>query len=138
MSAGEWANLLGATFGYWGTILLGTLAFWQNENSNEISKRLLDLDEIDRKIANSPDIQIVGIEIYTPTKYESPFKVSRDIRDTLCYESTFLSIPDDYNDCFEVGLLIQNTSKIDIYNLTYNGHGVFVQDNKRNLGIPMY
>ncbi len=35
MSAGEWSALLGSVFGYWGTVLLGVLAFYQNEKVQE-------------------------------------------------------------------------------------------------------
>jgi len=45
LSAGEWTGLLGAAFGYWGTILLGVLAFWQNEKANHINENLLSMEK---------------------------------------------------------------------------------------------
>lgn len=45
MSAGEWAELLGGAFGYWGTVVLGTLAFWQNDRVQENNNLLIEYEK---------------------------------------------------------------------------------------------
>lgn len=44
MNAGEWANLLGAAFGYWGTVILGILSFWQNQQVQENNDILINYE----------------------------------------------------------------------------------------------
>ena len=45
MHAGEWASFIGAILGYIGTVLLGILAFWQNEKVGKINNELLNLQK---------------------------------------------------------------------------------------------
>lgn len=44
MKAGDWANLLGAAFGYWGTVILGILSFWQNQQVQENNDILINYE----------------------------------------------------------------------------------------------
>lgn len=44
LTAGEWATLLGSAFSYWGTVILGTLAFWQNDQIQENNNTLMDYE----------------------------------------------------------------------------------------------
>lgn len=46
MYTGDWAQLWGTAFAYWGTVILGTLAFWQN---NQLQKSNEELREKERK-----------------------------------------------------------------------------------------
>ena len=43
--ASDWASMFSSAFSYWGTILLGTLAFWQNDRVMRIEERNLDIQE---------------------------------------------------------------------------------------------
>lgn len=45
MSAGDWASLWGSAFGYWGTVVLGTLAFWQNIQVQENNDILINYEK---------------------------------------------------------------------------------------------
>ena len=45
MSAGEWSSLLSGAFGYWGTVILGVLAFWQNQQSQENNDVLMRYEQ---------------------------------------------------------------------------------------------
>lgn len=45
MSAGEWAGLWGSAFGYWGTVVLGILAFWQNIQVQENNDILINYEK---------------------------------------------------------------------------------------------
>lgn len=58
MSSGEWATLLGSAFGYWGTVILGTLAFWQNDKIQENNDILIQYER--RKM--SPVFSLYFIE----------------------------------------------------------------------------
>lgn len=58
LSAGEWANLMGCAFSYWGTILLGTLAFWQNDRIMQLEERNAEIQEIELKMKSVPDFII--------------------------------------------------------------------------------
>lgn len=60
LSAGEWSQLLGSAFGYWGTVILGTITFWQNDQLKE-ENDILSQYEITR---NLPKF-FVQIEEYT-------------------------------------------------------------------------
>lgn len=44
MSAGDWAGLFGAAFSYWGTVILGILAFWQNNQTQENNDMLINYE----------------------------------------------------------------------------------------------
>jgi hypothetical protein len=46
LSGGDWAAFIGTILAYIGTALLGVLAFWQNEKTNEINERLLKIEEV--------------------------------------------------------------------------------------------
>lgn len=41
LSAGDWASLLGNMFIYWGTVILGIIAFWQNERAQNNNDALI-------------------------------------------------------------------------------------------------
>lgn len=45
MLAGDWASLWGAAFSYWGTVILGTLAFWQNAQVQENNDILINYEK---------------------------------------------------------------------------------------------
>lgn len=45
LSAGDWASLWGAAFAYWGTVILGTLAFWQNTQVQENNDLLIKFEK---------------------------------------------------------------------------------------------
>lgn len=102
MEAGNWATLFGSAFGYWGTVILGTLAFWQNnqiqENNNilvnyernrmaPIFSLLLDgyqgmLENLKFTLSNCSDniacsIEVSDLEIYKITSYENESFISR-------------------------------------------------------------
>jgi hypothetical protein len=123
MSAGEWANLLGATFGYWGTVLLGVLAFWQNERTALVNEKLFAFEDINKKINNTPKLKILGCEIFCDDRtYESEFAEENNFRGDFNYIAKFnnISLKSDYIELF---VLIKNDSSSDINNLTYNGFG---------------
>lgn len=44
MPAGDWAGLWGSAFSYWGTVILGTLAFWQNNQVQENNDLLMNYE----------------------------------------------------------------------------------------------
>lgn len=58
LSAGEWANLMGCVFSYWGTILLGTLAFWQSDRIMQLEERNAEIQETELKMKSTPDFTI--------------------------------------------------------------------------------
>lgn len=72
LKAGEWAALFGAIFGYWGTVILGSLAFWQNQKSNKTNTDLLELQRqsnlIEIKQKACP-LGITAAKIYPTGKY---------------------------------------------------------------------
>lgn len=45
LSAGDWAGLWGSAFAYWGTVILGTLAFWQNTQVQENNDLLINFEK---------------------------------------------------------------------------------------------
>ncbi len=61
LSAGEWVNLMGCVFSYWGTILLGTLAFWQNDRIMQLEERNAEIQETELKMKYTPDFIIDSI-----------------------------------------------------------------------------
>lgn len=63
LTAGDWANLMGCVFSYWGTILLGTLAFWQNDRIMQLEERNAEIHEIELRIKNTPDFTIDSISL---------------------------------------------------------------------------
>lgn len=62
LSAGDWAGLLGSVFTYWGTILLGMIAFWQNDRVMRLEERNMDIKERELKENNTPDFIIEKVE----------------------------------------------------------------------------
>lgn len=122
MSAGEWANLLGSTFGYWGTVLLGVLAFWQNERATLINEKLYAFEDINKKTNNTPKLKILGCEIFSDKTYEPEFSEENNFRGDYNYFAKFKNVllKDGYIDFY---ILLKNDSLAEIYNLTYNGFG---------------
>lgn len=45
LSAGAWAGLWGSAFAYWGTVILGTLAFWQNTQVQQNNNLLVNFEK---------------------------------------------------------------------------------------------
>lgn len=45
LTAGDWAGLWGSAFAYWGTVILGTLAFWQNTQVQENNDLLINFEK---------------------------------------------------------------------------------------------
>lgn len=64
LSAGDWANLLGALFSYWGTVLLGVLAFWQNDRLVILEERNLEIQEIQLQEEQAPNFSISHLICY--------------------------------------------------------------------------
>lgn len=122
MSAGEWANLLSATFGYWGTVLLGVLAFWQNERTSLINERLFAFEDINKKIANTPILKIIGCEIFSDNNYKSILIEDNNFRGNYNYIAKFNNVSIDF-DHAEFYIVVKNDSSSKICNLTYNGIG---------------
>ena len=103
LSAGEWANLLGCLFSYWGTILLGTLAFWQNDRVMKLEERNSEIQETVLKLNNTPDFiidkvdlaseifdtkELVLQEIIDPEyrqKYQSEIQISENTSHIILY-----------------------------------------------------
>lgn len=63
LSAGEWANLFGSVFSYWGTVLLGILAFWQNERIVDLEERNMKIKERELKTSNIPNFVFEDAEV---------------------------------------------------------------------------
>lgn len=66
LSAGEWSNLMGSIFSYWGTVLLGTLAFWQNDRILQLEERNLEIQEVELRLNNRSDFVIDSIYLSSP------------------------------------------------------------------------
>lgn len=60
LSAGDWAGLWGAAFAYWGTVILGTLAFWQNTQVQENNDLLINFEK--NKVAPVFSLVLVGYQ----------------------------------------------------------------------------
>lgn len=80
MNTGDWAQLWGTAFAYWGTVILGTLAFWQN---NQLQKSNEKLREKERK-QRAPALQ--------PQYYNSSTEITFEIHSISQSIARFLSI----------------------------------------------
>lgn len=45
LEAGDWSSLFGSVIGYWGTVILGTLAFWQNHQIQVNNNVLIEYEK---------------------------------------------------------------------------------------------
>jgi hypothetical protein len=128
MSAGEWSGLIGSTLGYWGTVLLGVITFWQNEQVMQINKRLLAIEETDKLEQSSPEIIFTAAELFINDTYRAELIPIEEIYGDFNYSARISHIP--FDDDIEVVIEFENTSPAKILNLNYNGFGFIVPKKK--------
>lgn len=102
LSAGEWADLMGSVFSYWGTILLGTLAFWQNDRIMQLEERNAEIQETELKMKSTPDFIIDHIllsfgnfeekELELESIYSSEYKETYQSEIDINEDVSFLSL----------------------------------------------
>ena len=136
LNAGEWASLFGASFGFWGTALLGSLAFWQNERVTQLNERLSHVKEIELEESNRPELIITGIELYTANdkSYKGELKEEYFFRGERNYRTEIEVASDDYEKGIEAYITVKNQSKVKIVGLVFNSIGVFVGKDGVNIG----
>lgn len=100
LSAGDWAGLWGAAFAYWGTVILGILAFWQNTQVQENNDLLINFEK--NKVA--PVFSLV-LEGYQGLLQNLQFKL------TNCSDNLACNL---------------NVSDLEINKITVQGDSVFI------------
>lgn len=120
MSAGEWASLLSGCFTYWGTVILGAIAVWQNKKVMFLNQRVLEMEEIKERQEHWPDIRIHNLYIIADKTYTSKRVLNPSYRgiEDWCYKFE----TDCSKENVEVVVELQNTSKTEIFKLEYNGY----------------
>lgn len=104
LSAGEWSALLGSVFSYWGTIILGTLAFWQNDRIMRLEERNAEIQETELKSKNKPDFSIDKASILLTNSDERELKL-----ETL--------IKPDYRDSYQSLIKVSEDSSFVVINI---------------------
>lgn len=111
LSAGEWANLMGCVFSYWGTILLGTLAFWQNDRIMQLEERNAEIQETELKMKSTPDFTIDNIllsfgnfeerelelESICRSEYKETYQSEVDINEDVSFLSLYIVLKNSSN-----------------------------------------
>ena len=117
LSAGEWANLMGCVFSYWGTILLGTLAFWQSDRIMQLEERNAEIQETELKMKSTPDFTIDNIllsfgnfeerELELESICRSEYKETYKIEDEIKEDDSLMSLY----------IVLKNTSNASAHNV---------------------
>ncbi|MEY8331418.1 hypothetical protein [uncultured Clostridium sp.] len=100
LSAGDWAGLWGSAFVYWGTVILGTLAFWQNTQVQENNDLLINFEK--NKVAPVFSLLLEG---YQGMLQKLKFKL------TNCSDNLACNL---------------NVSDLEIHKITVQGDSVFI------------
>lgn len=100
LSAGDWAGLWGSAFAYWGTVILGTLAFWQNTQVQENNDLLINFEK--NKVAPVFSLLLEG---YQGLLQNLKFKL------TNCSDNPACNL---------------NVSDLEIHKITVQGDSVFI------------
>lgn len=117
LTAGEWANSMGCVFTYWGTILLGALAFWQNDRIMRLEERNAEIQETELKIKSTPDFIIDKIYLH----YGNSDEIELDLEELhkSNYKETYQS-EIEFNEKLShlsLYILLKNSSNSSAYNV---------------------
>ncbi len=118
LTVGEWTNIIECVFSYLGTVLLGALAFLQNDRIVQLEERNAEIQETKLMINNSPDFSIDEMILSFRDLDEKKLKVER-LDDGIYYKEIYQSEVDINGDVSFLWLTIvlKNSSNVSAYNV---------------------
>lgn len=115
LSASDWSAMLSSLFTYWGTILLGMLAFWQNDRVMHLEERNLDIRERELKENNVPNFEIEGANVFFNGE-----EVELDLQDMVFgygqKKQCALDVEDEI-DTVQLTVLLKNVTNISAFSV---------------------
>lgn len=139
----DWLAFWGGFLGFYGTVVLGLVAVWQNKQAQTVNERLLAIEEASQK-QNYSILNIIAAEMNPLSREidltkEEPFHLKRAKHKETSYESVFsLEVTAKPSNEFLVRDVKVNGISVTVISATEEVKGTWYSDSHSSKGHPLY